>query len=210
MWPLSPQAFKLLCGFESNLLPVKIAKKCEVPVKMMKICSWIDFMLISSRGKGIDMMVKALTLRKVQFGVCTLLHNQNYHSAIEISFLRNVTMWEHQIKLFLQLVKVVLYQSQLQDILPERFYEIHTASLQFRQTLGKVLLVTQNVITHSGKDLVHFLKFILPSLWTGKPEKLLCLSTASSFLIRSTHVIAQSNWGNNLSSLSQPISIQHK
>lgn len=49
-------------------------------------------MLISSRGKGIDMMVKALTLRKVQFGVCTLLHNQNYHSAIEISFLRNVTM----------------------------------------------------------------------------------------------------------------------
>lgn len=59
---------------------------------MMKICSWIDFMLISSRGKGIDMMVKALTLRKVQFGVCILLHNQNYHSAIEISFLRNVTM----------------------------------------------------------------------------------------------------------------------
>lgn len=65
--PLFPQAFKLWHKFEPNISAKKRSKNSEAPVKIMKIYTWIDILLIPPRGKEVGVMMKDLTLRKVPF-----------------------------------------------------------------------------------------------------------------------------------------------
>lgn len=64
-----------------------------------------------------------------------------------------------------------------------------------RETLGDILLVTNNVISHPGKDLVNFLKFIYPPLLNMETWEFAFSARRSSLLIRSTHVLQKASEG---------------
>lgn len=66
-FPLFPIAFKLEGDFEANLSTKKISKNSKVPIKIIKMCTWIDILLIPPQGKEVGALVKDLTLRKFPF-----------------------------------------------------------------------------------------------------------------------------------------------